>query len=107
MKRVLGVAVVALGLVFAQTEGKKAKRAAKTVTVTGCIYQGIECLVLKNLKGKQDYSVARSNNLQIGHSYRITGPVGDIGFCMEGKPILGAQMVHELQLRCEPPTERK
>jgi hypothetical protein len=107
MKRVLGIAVVTLGLVFAQTGGEKGPRPGNTVTVTGCIYQGVECLILKNLKGKQDYSIARSNNLQVGHSYRITGPVGDIGFCTEGKPILGAQMVHELRLRCEPPTERK
>jgi hypothetical protein len=77
------------------------------VTVTGCIYQGVECLILKNLKGKQDYSLVRSNNLQIGHSYQITGPVSDIGTCQEGKPILSAQLVHELRLQCKPPADRK
>jgi hypothetical protein len=106
MNRVFGIAVVTL-VAFGQTDGKKAPSTGRTVTVTGCIYQGVECLILKNLKGKQDYSVVKSNNLQVGHSYRITGPVSEMGFCQEGKPILGAQMAHELRLRCEPPTERK
>jgi hypothetical protein len=106
MKRILGTAVVIVGLGFSQTDGKKANP-AKRVTVTGCIYQGVECLVLKNSKGKQDYSLVRSNNLQVGHSYQITGPVSELGTCQEGKPILSAQMVHELKLRCEPPTGRK
>src|SRR5258705_11999994 len=101
MKRILCVAVVTLGFAFSQTDGKKAPKAAKNVTVTGCIYEGVECLVLKNLKGKPDYSVVKSNNLQIGHSYRITGPVSETGTCQEGKPILATQKVTELRLRCE------
>jgi hypothetical protein len=103
MKRILGIAVVIVGLGFSQTDGKNP---AKRVTVTGCIYQGVECLVLKNSKGKQDYSLVKSNNLQVGHSYQITGPVSELGICQEGKPILSAQMVHELKLRCEPPTRK-
>ena len=106
MRRILAFAVVIVGLGFSQAGGKKAD-VEKRVTITGCIYQGVECLVLKNQKGKQDYSVVRSNNLQIGHAYRITGPVSDVGICQEGKPILSAQMVHELRLQCAPPTERR
>ena len=106
MRRVLASAVVIVGLGFLQAGGKKADL-EKRVTVTGCIYQGVECLVLKNRKGKQAYSVIRSNNLQIGHAYRITGPVSDVGICQEGKPILSAQMVHELRLQCTPSIEKK
>ena len=60
----------------------------KSVTVTGCIVTGVECLTLKNSKGKQDYSVPKSDKLKVGQAYTITGTVTDIGFCQEGKPIL-------------------
>ena len=104
MQRTLSVLLVTLGLALSQT---RPPSPAKRVTVTGCIYQGVECLILKNLKGKQDYSLVRSNNLQIGHSYQITGPVSEVGTCQEGKPILSAQLVHEVRLQCKPPTEKK
>ena len=106
MRRVLAIAVVIVSLGFSQAGGTKADL-EKHVTVTGCIYQGVECLVLKNRKGKQDYSVVRGNNLQIGHAYRITGSMSDVGICQEGKPILSAQMVHELRLQCAPSMEKK
>ena len=90
MKRLLSIVVVSLCSAYPQTESKKApSTTAKTVTVTGCIYRGVECYVLKASKGKQDYSVAQINKLQIGHAYRITGSVSDIGTCQEGMPILG------------------
>jgi hypothetical protein len=101
MQRALSVALVTLGLAFSQTKLRR-----ESVTVTGCIYQGVECLILKNLKGKRDYSLVRTNNLQVGHSYQITGPVSEVGTCQEGKPILTAKLVHELRLRCEPPTKK-
>ncbi len=104
MRCSFGIAAVTLGFACSQT---KTPSPEKRVTVTGCIYQGVECLVLKNLKGKQDYSLVRSNNLQIGHSYQITGPVNEVGACQEGKPILSAQLVHEVRLRCGPPTKEK
>ena len=102
MKRLLSIVVVSLCSAYPQTESKKApSTTAKTVTVTGCIYRGVECYVLKDSKGKQDYSVAQINKLQIGHAYRITGSVSDIGICQEGKPILGPQKITEVKVRCK------
>jgi hypothetical protein len=74
------------------------------VTVTGCVDPGVECLRLKNLKGKQDYSLAKTDKLQVGHAYRIKGVVSDFGFCQEGKPILAPEKIIELKNHsCQPP----
>ena len=54
MQRTLSVLLVTLGLALSQT---RPPSPAKRVTVTGCIYQGVECLILRNLKGKPDYSL--------------------------------------------------
>jgi hypothetical protein len=78
----------------------KARKRAKTITVTGCISQGVECLVLTLLDGKQRYSVTRNKNLRVGRAYRITGPLSDIGFCMQGFPILSPRKIVPLRVRC-------
>jgi hypothetical protein len=80
----------------------------KNVTVTGCVDPGVECLRLKNLKGKQDYSLAKTDKLQVGHAYRIKGVVNDFGFCQEGRPILAPKRIIELKEKetaqsCQPP----
>jgi hypothetical protein len=74
----------------------------KSVTVTGCVYSGVECLRLKDLKGKQDYSMVKTDQVQVGHAYRIKGAVNDFGFCQEGKPILGPERIIELKRQCKP-----
>ena len=84
---------------------RKARKKAKTVTVTGCITQGVECLVLTTLDGKPRYSVARNKKLRVGQAYRITGPLSDIGFCMQGMPILNPRRITPLRVRC-PKTEQ-
>jgi hypothetical protein len=78
----------------------KARKRAKTVTVTGCISQGVECLVLTALAGDQRYSVVRNRRLRIGQAYRITGPLSDVGFCMQGMPILSPRRIVSLRVRC-------
>ncbi|MGH9659532.1 MAG: hypothetical protein ACRD96_13375 [Bryobacteraceae bacterium] len=85
---------------YPQTQ-KSGESSAKTVTVTGCVYHGVECLLLKDSQGKQDYSITRTDKLTVGYAYRITGPVSDIGFCQEGKPILSPQKVTAVKLRCD------
>lgn len=78
----------------------KARKRAKTVTVTGCISQGVECLVLTSLDGKDKYSVTRNRKLRINQAYRITATVSDIGFCMQGFPILSPRKIVPLKVRC-------
>ena len=73
--------------------------APKSITVKGCVYSGVECLSFKS--GKDVYSVAPTDKLQPGHAYRITGSVGSIGFCQEGKPILAPEKIVEVKLRCD------
>ncbi len=77
----------------------------KKVTVTGCITTGVECLTLKNSKGKQDYSIAKSDKLKVGQAYTITGTVSDIGFCQEGKPILAPTKIVDAKLKCSVPDQ--
>ena len=102
MKRTAAILALSLWCAYSQTESKKPTgTTAKTVTVTGCIFQGVECLILKDSKGKQDYSVGRTDKLQIGHAYRITGSVSDVGSCLEGKPILAPRKITEVKLRCQ------
>jgi hypothetical protein len=78
----------------------KARRRAKTVTVTGCISQGVECPVLTTLDGKPRYSVTRNKKLRVGQAYRITGPLSDMGICMQGMPILNPRRIIPLKVRC-------
>ncbi len=92
---VIGSNAMALG-----HKSHKARKRAKTVTVTGCISQGVECLVLTLLSGKDKYSVTRNKKLRIGQAYRITGPLGDIGFCMQGFPILSPRKIVPLRVSC-------
>lgn len=73
--------------------------APKSITVKGCVYPGVECLSFKS--GKEAYSIAPSDKLQVGHAYRITGSIGSIGFCQEGKPILAPEKIVEIKLRCD------
>jgi hypothetical protein len=102
MKWTLAILALSLWCAFSQTESKTPPgTTAKTVTVKGCIYQGVECFVLKDSKGKQDYSVGRTDKLQIGHAYRITGSVSDVGSCLEGKPILAPRKINEVKLTCQ------
>ena len=78
----------------------KARKRAKTITVTGCISQGVECLVLTLLDGEERYSVTRNKKLRVGQAYRITGPLSDIGFCMQGFPIISPRKIVPLRVRC-------
>jgi hypothetical protein len=73
--------------------------APKSITVKGCIYPGVECLSFR--AGEEVYSIAPSDKLQVGHGYRITGSVGAVGFCQEGKPILAPEKIVEIKLRCD------
>ena len=84
---------------YAQSSKNEPK--PKSVTVTGCITTGVECLTLKNSKGKQDYSIAKSDKLKVGQAYTITGTVTDIGFCQEGKPILAPTKIKDAKLKCD------
>lgn len=83
------------------------KRArARTITVSGCIRQGVECLVLVPLgNNRQSYSVVRNRRLQVGRAYRITGTRSQVGFCMQGLPILSAQRIVPLRVSCPRTTD--
>jgi hypothetical protein len=93
------VLFVCLSCAYSQNKNANESRA---VTVTGCICPGVECLRLKDSKGKQDSSMVRTDQLQVGHAYRIKGVVNDLGFCQEGKPILGPEKIIELKRQCKP-----
>jgi hypothetical protein len=97
---ILCFAVFSPGVMALGHKSHKARRRAKTVSVSGCISQGVECLVLTLLGGKGQYSVARNPKLRIGQAYRITGPLSDMGICMQGFPILSPRKITPLKVRC-------
>jgi hypothetical protein len=71
------------------------------ITAKGCISEGTECLVLSAAAGgRKLYSIGRTEKLQVGHAYRITGRESDVGICMEGLPILSPQRITEVKLHC-------
>jgi hypothetical protein len=100
-------AKLALAILFscpgAIGQSQKDPAPTTSVTVTGCIHKGVECLTLKDSTGKQDYSIAATPKLQVGRAYRITGPVSTMGMCQEGKPILEAHKISKSKLKCEAP----
>lgn len=68
---------------------RNSRSRARVVNVTGCIRTGVECLVLMPLgDNQQSYSIGRSDRLQVGSAYRITGTTTNVGICMQGMPIL-------------------
>jgi hypothetical protein len=77
----------------------KARGRAKTVTATGCVRQGVECLILEPLSGSQKYSLPRNSKLKIGRAYRITGTLSDVSICMQG-PHLNPRRITPLRIRC-------
>lgn len=85
---------------------KKEPDPAHFVTVTGCIYKGVECLTLKDTTGNQDYSIAATSKLKVGRPYRITGTVSTMGMCQEGKPILEPQKITKSKLKCDVPAAK-
>jgi hypothetical protein len=102
MKNFLSLAICVMVL-SVPASGKRVHRShakPKLVTTTGCIAAGTECLVLTSSSGTKKYSVPKSDKLQVGHSYRITGSVSTIGICMEGLPILSPRKITEIRLRC-------
>lgn len=105
MRTVLLALIITACCINAQTPAKPPKE--KKVTIAGCIYSGVECLTLKDSKGKQDYSIAKSDKLEVGQAYKITGTVSEIGFCQEGKPILAPTKISKAKLKCEVPPPAK
>ena len=100
MRRLL-LLVMGFVLMFSTTAlGKRSHHARRIVTATGCIAEGTECLVLKSTSGTKRYSIGRTDKLQVGHAYRITGRVTSTGICMEGLPILSPQKITEVKLHC-------
>jgi hypothetical protein len=109
--RIFLVIVLAASSLFSQTairqaNGKQDK--AKTVTATGCVYEGVECLRFTKPDDPNAllYSIGRTDKLKVGHAYKITGTVSDIGFCQEGKPILTATEITEVRLKCKKPESK-
>ena len=77
----------------------RASARAKTVTVSGCVTQGVECLLLVTLDGKRKYSLSRDRRLKAGGAYRVTGTLQDISTCMQG-PHLSPRTVTPLRTHC-------
>ena len=87
---------------FAQSHSHRSAKArgkAKTVTVTGCIRQGVECLILEPLSGSEKYSINRNSKLKIGRAYRITATVVANSICMQGTH-LAPQRITPLRISC-------
>jgi hypothetical protein len=91
--------ILVIPCVYAQSPAKPPKE--RKVTVTGCVYQGVECFTLKDSKGKQDYSIAKSDKFKVGQGYKITGTIAEIGFCQEGKPMLAVEKISDAKLKCD------
>jgi len=84
----------------ARAHGKtRARSRAKTVTFTGCVKQGVECLILVSLDGKQTYSLSHDKRLKVGGAYRVTGTIQDISTCMQGQTIK-PQKITRLRTHC-------
>ena len=88
-----------LSALYSQTAPQKKRTIVK---VTGCVTRGVECfrLVDPDDPKKLLYSIPRTAKLKLGQAYEITGPVSQIGYCMEGKPILAPQQITEVKLNC-------
>lgn len=90
------------GAALAHGHKKKSRRAHhqdETITVSGCVREGVECMVLEPFKGNQKYSLVSGSNLQIGAAYRITGTIVEVSICQQGKALKPTK-VTKLKTRC-------
>ena len=70
-----------------------------TITVSGCVREGVECLVLEPFSGDQKYSIVSGSKLQVGAAYRITGSIVQVSICQQGKA-LNPTSVTKLERQC-------
>lgn len=70
-----------------------------TITVSGCIKEGVECLLLEPFTGNEKYSIVAGSKLQVGAAYRITGSIVEVSICQQGKA-LKPTTVTRLDRRC-------
>jgi hypothetical protein len=103
--RIFPVIVLAASTLFSRTPTQQDNAkpdVAKTVTATGCVSEGVECLRFTKPDDPNAllYSIGRAGKLRVGHAYKITGTVSQTGTCQEGKPILAPIKITELKLKC-------
>jgi hypothetical protein len=70
-----------------------------TITVSGCVKEGVECLVLEPFSGNQKYSIVAGSKLEVGAAYRITGSIVQVSICQQGNA-LKPTSVTKLERRC-------
>ena len=80
----------------------RARSRAKAVTVTGCVKEGVECLILVSLDGKRTYSLSHDDRLKAGGAYRVTGTIQEISTCMQGQTIK-PRKITRLRTHCPSP----
>jgi hypothetical protein len=71
----------------------------ETITVSGCIKEGVECLMLEPFSGNQKYSIVAGSKLEVGAAYRITGSIVQVSICQQGKALKPTK-VTKLERRC-------
>lgn len=70
-----------------------------TVTVSGCIKEGVECLVLEPFIGNEKYSIVAGSKLEVGAAYSITGSIVEVSICQQGKALKPTKIT-KLDRRC-------
>lgn len=104
MKRLIPIVLcLSFFSIFGQAQtgrNRSAHRKIKSVTVQGCIREGVECLVLEPFSGNLKYSITRNNRLQVGQAYKITGSLAEISFCQQGFPTLTPRRITKIKRRC-------
>jgi|GEM_PF-6280033 len=87
------------GLTVQAQPGGRGKARARSVTVSGCVTEGVECPLLVTLDGKRKYSLSRDRRIVVGRAYRIVGTLQDVSTCMQGRHLL-PRRVTALRVRC-------
>ena len=82
-----------------KNKSRRAHGQEQTITVSGCVREGAECLVLEPFKGNQKYSIVSGSNLQVGTAYRIIGTIAEVSICQQGKALRPTK-VTKLKTHC-------
>jgi hypothetical protein len=71
----------------------------KTITVSGCVREGVECLTFVPFSGHEKYSLVSGSKLEIGSAYQITASIVDVSICQAGKALKPIE-VKKLDRKC-------
>jgi len=85
-----------------QNGGSQKKDSGNKVTITGCMTDGLNCYIFATSDQKHKYAIAKSDDLQLGATYKIVGTLSEApNSCGEYLQMITAEKITDMKQKCE------